>query len=163
MAEALADLPQLQAALARGETCFSAVRALTRNDLVDPDNEAAWVAAIANKTVREVEEESGVKLDVRHLHLWARWITPEVEPKRFDARFFLAEAEALAAGGEDFAGAGGELRHLQWIDLPTARALPLPFITEVVLSEVAALLTEPGPRPVPFFHQRAEGWRYSLL
>jgi 8-oxo-dGTP pyrophosphatase MutT (NUDIX family) len=25
------------------------------------------------------------------LHWWARWITPSVEPKRFDAEFFLAE------------------------------------------------------------------------
>lgn len=29
--------------------------------------------------------------DQARLHYWARWITPSVEPKRFDARFYLAE------------------------------------------------------------------------
>src|SRR5438105_1907396 len=48
----------------------------------DPNVEAAGV--------REVEEECGVKLDVRGLKPFARWVTPEVEPKRFDARFFVA-------------------------------------------------------------------------
>ena len=71
---------------------------------------------------------------------------------------------ALAAGGDDFAGAGGELAHLQWLDIAAARALPLPFITEVVLSEVEALLAEPGrARGVPFFHQSTEGPRFSVL
>jgi 8-oxo-dGTP pyrophosphatase MutT (NUDIX family) len=97
------------------------------------------------------------------LRLVFRAITPPGRPRRFDARFFVAEASEIATG-DDFAGAGDELRHLQWLDLPTARALPLPFITEVVLAEVAASVADPaGSRPVPFFHQRPEGMRYSLL
>ncbi|MBI4508439.1 MAG: NUDIX hydrolase [Deltaproteobacteria bacterium] len=35
--------------------------------------------------------EESLELDRQSLHLWARWITPSVEPKRFDAYFFLAE------------------------------------------------------------------------
>jgi 8-oxo-dGTP pyrophosphatase MutT (NUDIX family) len=98
------------------------------------------------------------------LQLIFRAITPPGRPRRFDARFFLAEASEVAATGDDFTGAGDELRHLQWLDLPTARALPLPFITEVVLSEIAARAAGPeASRPVPFFHQRPEGMRYSLL
>jgi 8-oxo-dGTP pyrophosphatase MutT (NUDIX family) len=31
-------------------------------------------------------------LDARALVPWARWVTPEVSPKRFDARFFVARA-----------------------------------------------------------------------
>jgi 8-oxo-dGTP pyrophosphatase MutT (NUDIX family) len=93
-----------------------------------------------------------------------RAITPPGRPRRFDARFFLVEAEELAPVGHDFADAGGELAHLQWLDLPTARGLPLPFITEVVLSEVEALLSDPEvERAVPFFHQREGGPRFSLL
>ena len=48
--------------------------------------------------------------------------------------------------------------------LADARGLPLPFITEVVLSEVAAIMADPDPaRPVPFFHQTPEGPRFRLL
>ncbi|MFI5840459.1 NUDIX hydrolase [Catenuloplanes sp. NPDC051500] len=40
--------------------------------------------------VREVAEESGVLLDPAALTPWARWITPEFEPRRFDTYFYLA-------------------------------------------------------------------------
>jgi 8-oxo-dGTP pyrophosphatase MutT (NUDIX family) len=91
-----------------------------------------------------------------------RAITPPGRPRRFDARFFLAEASAIA--GDHLEASGEELAHLQWLDLAGARALPLPFITEVVLSEVEALLADPDPaRPVPFFHQTPEGPRFRML
>ncbi|HET9067630.1 MAG TPA: DNA mismatch repair protein MutT, partial [Amaricoccus sp.] len=91
-----------------------------------------------------------------------RAITPPGRPRRFDARFFLADARAIA--GDSLDASGDELARLQWLTLPEARALPLPFITEVVLSEVEALVADPGAdRPVPFFHQSPDGLRYSLL
>lgn len=81
-----------------------------------------------------------------------RAITPPGRPRRFDARFFLAGASALAGDPDDFSRASGELTHLQWVPLPRARSFDLPFITEVVLAEVAALLG-PGAHEatVPFF------------
>jgi 8-oxo-dGTP pyrophosphatase MutT (NUDIX family) len=98
------------------------------------------------------------------LRFFFRAITPPGRPRRFDARFFLADAGELAAVGHDLAGGGGELGDLQWFDLDAARALPLPFVTEVVLSELAAMTAEPAvARPVPFLHQRPEGMRFSLL
>ncbi len=42
--------------------------------------------------VRETFEEAGLRLDPASLVPWVRWITPEISPKRFDARFFLARA-----------------------------------------------------------------------
>jgi 8-oxo-dGTP pyrophosphatase MutT (NUDIX family) len=86
-------------------------------------------------------------------------------PRRFDARFFLAEAAELAgAAHDDFAGGGEELSHLRWLDLGEARALPLPFITEVVLAELGEILADPDPdRPVPFFDQTPEGARFRML
>ncbi|HEX7839809.1 MAG TPA: HNH endonuclease signature motif containing protein [Kofleriaceae bacterium] len=54
VARSLGDLPQLAAALARGELPFSAVRELTR--VATPATEAAWVAAATGKNLRQIEE-----------------------------------------------------------------------------------------------------------
>lgn len=85
-----------------------------------------------------------------------RAITPAGRPRRFDARFFLADAGAVRGDADDFSGACDELSHLHWVALSEARRLNLPFITEVVLAEVAALLARfggavPQPESVPFF------------
>ena len=48
--------------------------------------------SLAACAVRETFEEAGLVLDPGALVPWVRWITPEVSPKRFDARFFLARA-----------------------------------------------------------------------
>jgi len=82
-----------------------------------------------------------------------RAVTPPGRPRRFDARFFLVEASGLRGDPDDFSGACDELGHLHWVALDAARRLDLPFITEVVLGEVAARLAAPDtPRPAPFFH-----------
>lgn len=86
-----------------------------------------------------------------------RAITPPGRPRRFDARFFLADAGVLTGDPDDFSGASDELSHLSWLTLPEARDLDLPFITEVVLAEVEARIREPeAERPIPFFFN-AEG------
>lgn len=102
---------------------------------------------------RELEEETGLALrrDRQALRYVFRAITPPGRSRRFDARFFLADAADLAVDADDLAGASGELSHLHWIGLAEARTLDLPFITEVVLAEVTNLLlggVQPG---VPFF------------
>ncbi|MSQ62765.1 MAG: NUDIX hydrolase [Betaproteobacteria bacterium] len=48
--------------------------------------------SLAACAVRETFEEAGLVLDPGALVPWVRWITPEISPKRFDARFFLARA-----------------------------------------------------------------------
>ncbi|WP_296765233.1 NUDIX hydrolase [Sediminimonas sp.] len=86
-----------------------------------------------------------------------RAITPPGRPRRFDARFFLVDADEVASDLDDFDAACDELSHLQWIALPKVREFDLPFITEVVLAEVAA--RAPDPRPpenVPFFRNDDE-------
>jgi 8-oxo-dGTP pyrophosphatase MutT (NUDIX family) len=42
--------------------------------------------------VRELAEEAGITLDVDALTPFARWVTPEIEAKRYDVWFFLARA-----------------------------------------------------------------------
>lgn len=49
-------------------------------------------SSLAACAVRETFEEAGLLLDVAALVPWVRWVTPEISPKRFDARFFLARA-----------------------------------------------------------------------
>jgi len=81
-----------------------------------------------------------------------RAITPPGRPRRFDARFFLVTADRVQGDADDFSAASEELSHLQWIPLDEARRFDLPFITEVVLAEVAALVATGGlPESVPFF------------
>ncbi|MGB7263467.1 MAG: NUDIX hydrolase [Albidovulum sp.] len=146
----------------------------SRLDLHSPQGLGTALAASA---VRELWEETGLILGTRGdwplpppedwkdfaatghrptaegLRFIFRAITPPGRPRRFDARFFMADAARLIGDPDDFSRASDELSHLHWVPLSTARALNLPFITEVVLGEVAALLTHMGPPPegVPFF------------
>lgn len=94
----------------------------------------------------------GVLPDAQGLQFVFRAITPPGRSRRFDARFFLADAAGLAGDPDDFSAASDELSHLHWIALAEVRRLDLPFITEVVLAEVGALLRSgPSPAGVPFF------------
>ena len=101
--------------------------------------------------------ERGLLPAPQALHFVFRAITPPGRPRRFDARFFLANASAIMGDIDDFSRASDELSHLQWIPLPDVRAFTLPFITEVVLAEIAASLPVLGaPDSVPFFDNREE-------
>ncbi len=93
-----------------------------------------------------------------------RAITPPGRPRRFDARFFLVDADHIQSDLDDFSGAEDELSHLQWIPLNEARQFNLPFITEVVLAEVQSLLdTDQPPRSVPFFDNRTTVSQFQRL
>ncbi|MBL8620147.1 MAG: hypothetical protein JNK64_02560, partial [Myxococcales bacterium] len=54
VADALMALPKLRAAMSAGDVAYSAARELTRVATVD--TEAAWLAAAADHTVREIED-----------------------------------------------------------------------------------------------------------
>ena len=98
---------------------------------------------------------AGHRPNAEALRFVFRAITPTGRPRRFDARFFVADAGALASDPDDFGRAADELSHLSWLTLGEARGLDLPFITEVVLAEVEARLRAPDmARPVPFFYHQ---------
>jgi 8-oxo-dGTP pyrophosphatase MutT (NUDIX family) len=110
--------------------------------------------ALAAAALRETAEETGLRFappSPGMLRFIFRAITPPGRTRRFDARFFLADASAVAGDPDDLTAASGELAHLRWLPLPEARALDLPFITEVVLTEVAALVAGGHQPGVPFF------------
>ncbi len=90
---------------------------------------------------------AGALPDLAALGYIARAITPPGRTRRFDARFFLADAEALLAP-EPTAGSG-ELDEIAWLPLDEARTLDLPAITRFVLAEVSDRLDHPN-RPIPF-------------
>ncbi|MFK8018140.1 MAG: hypothetical protein AB8B86_00055 [Pseudomonadales bacterium] len=71
----------------------------------------------------------GFEPAVDQLEYFARAITPEGGPRRYDARFFVADAQ-LAQG--ELAG-DGELLDLQWISLRNTSELKLPTVTTLVL------------------------------
>jgi 8-oxo-dGTP pyrophosphatase MutT (NUDIX family) len=91
--------------------------------------------------------QAGALPDLAALTYVARAITPPGRTRRFDARFFLTDAEALLAP-EPTAGSG-ELDEIAWLALEDARALDLPAITRFVLGEVSERLSNPD-RPLPF-------------
>lgn len=107
---------------------------------------------LARAALRELHEETGLRpapgTDLRFVF---RAITPPGRSRRFDARFFLVSAKGVEGDAEGFSDATDELSHLHWIGLSEARALDLPFITEVVLAEVTALLGGAEQPGVPFF------------
>lgn len=101
--------------------------------------------------------EAGFVPSARALQFVFRAVTPPGRPRRFDARFFLINANEIASDLDDFSRAEDELSHLQWIPLEKVRSFDLPFITEVVLAEVAHRADDPEPpETVPFFHNGEE-------
>jgi len=93
-----------------------------------------------------------------------RAVTPPGRPRRFDARFFLVDAEQIIGDLDDFTHATDELSHLQWIPLSEAREFDLPFITEVVLAEIEADLENPDRNAsIPFFYNEDERSMFSRL
>jgi 8-oxo-dGTP pyrophosphatase MutT (NUDIX family) len=140
--------------------------------MADPSLTHGLLAAVARELWEETGQILGVKSEAKPanpdwdsfhatghaptatgLRYIFRAITPPKRPRRFDARFFLADASSLASNPDDFTSASDELSHLHWVAIDEARKLNLPFITEVVLAEVAGLMrTKSPPESVPFFN-----------
>jgi 8-oxo-dGTP pyrophosphatase MutT (NUDIX family) len=71
----------------------------------------ADASAVVAAAIREVEEETGVRLTDDLLFPWSRWITPDFEPRRFDTWFFVA----LLPEGQDARDISGEADRTIWI------------------------------------------------
>ncbi|MFO0996044.1 MAG: NUDIX hydrolase [Alphaproteobacteria bacterium] len=100
--------------------------------------------------------DRGLAPALDELDLIMRAITPTFSPKRFHARFFLANAES--ASGE--VGGSGELEDIRWFTIEEAIAIPLVDVTESVVREAERFLAEPDARlatdPVPLFCYRGD-------
>jgi 8-oxo-dGTP pyrophosphatase MutT (NUDIX family) len=134
---------------------------------------------IAAAAIRELWEETGLALarpgtgawdafpglpDAGAMRFVFRAVTPPGRPRRFDARFLLVPAEAIPGDPDDFSDAADELSHLQWVPLDAARSFDLPFITEIVLAEIAWRLSDDAPPPsVPFFRNDDDAHQIAHL
>lgn len=67
--------------------------------------------AVVRAAVREVAEETGVRVEAGDLVPWTRWITPEFESRRYDTYFFVA---ALPQGQQP-ADVSGEADRTEWV------------------------------------------------
>ena len=106
----------------------------TFRDLSDAE-EAAYRAA----AVRELEEEANVRITIDDLQPFAHWVTPEIEIRRSDTRFFLARMPDGQVAKHD----ESETTALEWltpseaIDRFNRRELLLPPPTYTSIRQVA--------------------------
>ena len=107
---------------------------------------------------------AGYVPDASGLQFVFRAITPPGRPRRFDARFFFVDSDLLMSDLDDFSAASDELSHLQWVPLDKVREYDLPFITEVVLAEISASVSDMSPpKSVPFFKNDDEESEFLRL
>lgn len=160
--------------------------ALTQ-DLLPTTPAQSLARALAHAAVRELFEETGHALAVRHTHApgapvnglcdqWqglglmpcispllfiARAITPPGRPRRYDTRFFIARRQETI---ENAGAADGEFADLNWFSIEEAKALDLPNITRRILADLEDLLKGPEERAfVPFYYEQAGTYRRDLI
>lgn len=109
---------------------------------------------------RECLEEAGVDLGGRALRWFDTWVTPSAEPRRYEARFFLAEL-AAEEGGEAAAD-GHETHEGRWasaaeylalgaagtVDLPPPTLCTLLRLADGRLAGLRSLTAEEARAPV---------------
>ncbi len=93
---------------------------------------------------------------LEHLSFIGRAVTPPYRPKRFDARFFMADAEKVLIDDRPPMD-GAELHDLRWVTLDEAYALDLPNVTRFMLDEVEQHLSANVPPSPPFLRWTQKG------
>jgi 8-oxo-dGTP pyrophosphatase MutT (NUDIX family) len=99
--------------------------------------------------------DAGLLPDPSGLYLITRAITPPGRVRRFDTRFFAADASAISHRVDGVVHADAELVELAWIELGSKPLADLHPMTKNVLGELEKRLAT-GPLrhdvDVPFFH-----------
>ena len=95
------------------------------------------------------------------LTFFARAITPPAHPRRYDTRFFMADAIHIA---EHTAEPDEELDEIGWFTLDEVRALDLPNITRSVVEDLAQQLAARDTSvPVPYYRFERGTFRRDLI
>jgi len=82
--------------------------------------------------------EAGVRPDLSELRFIARAITPPGRPRRYDTRFFTADAQLIVHRVEGVIHPDAELVELTWLPVADARELDIPPVTKRVLGDLEA-------------------------
>ena len=150
LAETRRTSPEFARALALAalrETFEETGLALGVADCGAPENppEGAWTRFAA----------TGVYPALDGLDFLARAITPPGRPKRFDARFFVAEASLIAHRADNVIHPEAELVELVWTPLDKAQELDIPNITRRILGDLAEAARGGMNRlrPRPFYRE----------
>src|SRR6266849_2944955 len=170
-----------------GKFVFPGVESRLMQRLRRPSRIRARVLAVA--AIREASEETGLLLGTKvasapkfpdgwnafaaagvqpsldELHFIARAITPPRRPRRFDTRFFAADARAIAHRVEGIIGPDAELVELVWVPIAAAKELDLPSITHVVLVDLEARIAAGFGHdlPVPYYRMVKRRFVRELL
>ncbi|BBF92859.1 NUDIX hydrolase [Blastochloris tepida] len=99
------------------------------------------------------------------LRFVARAITPPGRSKRFDTRFFVAEASAVVDRIDGVIGPDAELVELAWVPLDQTADLAMAAITRIVLEEIAdqAAAGFSAATPVPLYRFRNKVFTRTTL
>jgi 8-oxo-dGTP pyrophosphatase MutT (NUDIX family) len=105
-------------------------------DVSGDDWEAQRVALVARELgFADFLDARGLMLRADLITPWARWLTPEFEPRRFDTYFFLARLPI----GQVTRDVGGEADLVRWVRPADALAERLPMLppTAITLGQLA--------------------------
>ncbi len=136
----------------------------------------ARARGLAVAALRETFEETGLLLgrktpdeapDLSGLIFFARAITPPGRTRRFDSRFFVADAAHAGNLDNPHHDGSGELLTLSWFTLEETLALELPTITSDILARLKPFLDRgrlPGPDcEVSFQHYLGRRWIEDVI
>lgn len=134
------------------------------------DAECRWVTRLleGGATFGEALQKAGIQPDLEALAMYARWVTPSLLRRRFDARFYLARMP----DGQTVRPQQGEVADWMWVSPRRAladRAITLVYATRAVLESVADSREADGlfararalaeiPVVEPRVVQTADGW-----
>lgn len=131
-------------------------------------------AALANGSFLTAVEQHGASLDAGRLVPFARWVTPAVEKKRFDARFFVARVAGDEIATHDthetvasrwFRPADAVEDHLVGaIDLPPPTLRTLESLSDAPSADaiLEAARRRPPPYVRPVFRDLGGQWILAL-
>jgi 8-oxo-dGTP pyrophosphatase MutT (NUDIX family) len=136
----------------------------------------ARARGLAHAAIREAFEETGLLVgrnsaeaspDLSGLVFFARAITPPGRSRRFDSRFFVADAATVGNLDRPEHAGSGELLDLSWFNLAEALALDLPAITKNILARLAPWLDRgrlpSHDGPVSFQYSRRGSWHEDTI